>query len=194
LRHPPPTSGAHDILRFSYSAGRLRTIKVTRDGYHTVTVEGLHGEWAPTRPLHASIDLLLPAELREDLGNPTSYPPSEQPEYISEEDALAIALGGRQALDDVERPPAYARLMGRRETATLDPSLGAYNYSPHPARKVWVVCVHGEARTRGSPAWPPELVHGYSLVIDAETGMVTDWGTGSAPLGRENCPVCRQES
>ncbi len=34
-------------------------------------------------------------------------------------------------------------------------------------------------------------VHGYSMVIDAETGMVTDMGWGTAPLGKEKCIQCQ---
>jgi hypothetical protein len=183
--------GAHDVLRFAYPSGEQRTVKVMRDGRHDVTAEGMPGVWSPVRPLHATIDSLLPEDLREDLGNPVSYPPSRNPHCIGEEDAIAIALGGACGPLPVDHPPVFARFMTRDETGELDPSLGANNFGPHPARKVWLVSVHGATQTRGDLVHPPTTVHGYSVVIDAETGMVTDMGWGTAPLGKQSCEQCR---
>jgi hypothetical protein len=123
--------------------------------------------------------------------NPVAYPPSRNPQYIGEEDAIAIALGRSCGPLPAERPPIYARLMTRDETGELDPSLGANNFSPHPSRKVWLVSVHDEVQTRGSLVHPPATVHGYSVVIDAESGTVTDVGWGCAPLGEESCEQCQ---
>jgi hypothetical protein len=182
-----PSTGAHDLLHFTYPDGARRTIKVTRDGYRSVSVAGLPGSWSPMTPLYATIDMLLPATLREELDNPVGYPPSEHPQYISEEEAIAIALCGASR----PLPAAHARLMTRDETGRFDPSLGANNASPHPARKVWLVSIHGEVQTRGSLVSSPSTVHGYSVVIDAETEMVTDVGHGTAPLGKESCIQCQ---
>src|SRR5947209_12947408 len=88
-----PSSGAHDLLHFEYPDGASRTIKVKRDGYQTVSVEGLSGSWGTILPLHATIDSHLPVTLRVEIGHPAAYPPSENPQYISEEKAIAIALG-----------------------------------------------------------------------------------------------------
>jgi hypothetical protein len=192
--HPPsarPATGAYDLLCFSYADGEHRTIKIMRDGHRDVSVEGLPGVWSPIAPLYATIDSLLPVDLREDMQNPVAYPPSRNPRYVGEEDAIAIALGSARGPLPVDRPPAFARLMTRDETGELDPSLGANNISPHPARKVWLVSVHTETQPRRSIARPATPFHGYSLVIDAETGMVTDMGWGTAPLGRESCAQCR---
>jgi len=186
-----PTTGTHDLLHFAYPDGAQRTINVARDGYRSVSAEDLPGSWSPTLPLYATIDMLLPATLREELGNPVAYPPSEHPQYISEEEAIAIALCGARRTRPADGPPVYAHLMTRAETGRFDPALGANNWGPHPARKVWLVSIHDEVQTRGSPATPPTTVHGYSVVIDAETGMITDAGYGTAPLGKESCAQCQ---
>jgi hypothetical protein len=195
---PPPSghprgTGAHDLLRFRYENGATRAVRVARDGDKSVTVEGLRGVFATTMPLYATIDTLLPERIRSEIGNPASYPPSQQPHYLSEEDAITIVLDRGCGPLPAEHPPIYARLMTRAATAELDSGLGANNYAPHPARKVWVVSVHVDVRTRGSIASPSATVHGYSVVIDAETGMVTDMGWGSAPLGAASCPQCREK-
>ena len=48
----------------------------------------------------------------------------------------------------------------------------------HPDRKVWVVTVHGDIMTPGSIVGPSTVVHVYSMIIDGETGMMSDWGYG----------------
>lgn len=187
-----PSTGAHDMLHFTYPDGGRRTIKVTRDGSRSVSAEGLPGSWAPTLPLIATIDVLLPVTFREEIRNPMAYPPSEHPQYISEDAAIAIALGGGCGSLPAERPPISARMMTRDDTGSFDPAMGANNAAPHPARKVWLVSVHDEVLTWGRHTSAPTSVHGYSLVIDAETGTVTDMGWGTAPLGKENCAQCRE--
>jgi hypothetical protein len=71
--------------------------------------------------------------------------------------------------------------MSRAEAASLAPRLVAMGVQ-NPDRKVWVVTVHADAWTRGSPVRPPQLVHVYSVVIDAEARFATDIGFGIAAL------------
>lgn len=105
--------------------------------------------------------------------NPLAAPPSTNPVYISRENAISLAGG------DDEGARADARLMTRVDFEALLPEAGA-NYAPHRDRKVWVVSVHGEAWTRGGLRARPQLVNAYTVVIDAETGFVTDTGKGVA--------------
>jgi hypothetical protein len=143
-------------------------------------------------PLRATIDVFLPTDFQEEIGNPAAYPPSKHPKYISEDDAIAIAFGGAADSLSAGHPPSSAGLMTREQASTLDRPLAGSNAAPHPGRMVWLVCIHDDVQTRGSIAWPPTTVHGYSVVIDAELGMVTDAGWGTAPLGKESCVECQR--
>ena len=107
--------------------------------------------------------------------NPEAHPPNANAPLMSEAEALARARG------DNASAPARARLLRYGDVAALDSSLGA-NGIVHPDRKMWVVTVHGDITTMGSPRWKPAVVHVYSVVIDAETGIRTDMCFGCEAL------------
>ena len=77
--------------------------------------------------------------------------------------------------------PVAERLMSRSAYEHLDPAAG-HNFLPDPRRLVWVVTVHADMATSGSPAMAPHIEHQYTVVIDAETGWVTDSCIGCATL------------
>jgi hypothetical protein len=99
--------------------------------------------------------------------NPIAHAPRANPHYITEADVLTRARGGNTGA------LAKAALVSYHAVSNLQPGLGS-NGVIHPERKVWVVTVHGDIETRGSLRSKPTVVHVYSLVIDAETGIVTD--------------------
>ncbi|PZS06949.1 MAG: hypothetical protein DLM70_04235 [Chloroflexi bacterium] len=103
-------------------------------------------------------------------GNPMAQAPGANPHYLSETDALTHARGGDVAA------PARA-LLPYRDAASLNEALAA-NGVVHPDRKVWVVTVHGDVMTPGSLTTRPTVVHAFSMIIDAESGIVTNWCYG----------------
>jgi hypothetical protein len=107
--------------------------------------------------------------------NPTLEPPSADPHYLSETEAIAMARGSHTDA------PVIARLMTPAEAASLAPRLVAMGVK-NPDRKVWIVTVHADAWTRGSAERPAQLVHVYSMVIDAEARFATDIGLGIEAL------------
>ena len=107
--------------------------------------------------------------------NPIAQPPSANPHYVSEADVLVRARGRNVAA------PAAARMVNYGELARIDAGLGSSGVV-HPDRKVWVVTVRGDIETPGSLREPPRTVHVYSLVIDGETGTVTDMCYGCAAV------------
>lgn len=109
-------------------------------------------------------------------GNPIAQQPNAHPTYISEQAAISRARGAADAAS-----PTSARLMTRAGLQALDPNL-AENGIANPDRKIWVVTVHGNTLTMGDPEHKPRLVHVYTVVVDAESGIVTDSCVGCATL------------
>jgi hypothetical protein len=107
--------------------------------------------------------------------NPLGAPPSANPIYLTSEQAISTAVR------EENRAHAKARLMFRSEFEALCPEFGE-NWAPHRDRKVWVVSVRAEAWSRGGR--PPHKVDAFTVVIDAESGTVTDEGFGVAALDR----------
>lgn len=94
---------------------------------------------------------------------------------MGESDVLARARGNRVAA------PAAARLVQYSGVTGIGAALGS-NGVAHPDRRVWVVTVRGDIETPGSLREPPRTVHVYSIVIDGETGTVTDMCYGCAAI------------
>ena len=99
-------------------------------------------------------------------------PPDPNAIRMTEAEALERARGRNTDA------PAFALLVPYRDAAAANPSLAA-SAQVHPDRLVWVVTVHADIMTRGGLATAPQLVHVYSLIIDAETGGVPDFGWGA---------------
>jgi hypothetical protein len=54
----------------------------------------------------------------------------------------------------------------------------ARNFAVDPTRMVWVITVHADMATSGSPAGAPKIFPVYSIAMDAETGQWTDYCVG----------------
>ena len=101
--------------------------------------------------------------------NPPLQPPSANPTYITEQQAVSEARGqGTPPAPDTVA--AFARPMTRPEYERLDGDLTNFN----PQRMVWVVTVHADMLTDGSPLVKPQVKHVYTIALDAETGIETD--------------------
>jgi len=112
------------------------------------------------------------AELRASVA--IYQPPSPSPTYITEAEAKRIANvpeGAKYALRFV--PYAAVEQIHR-------PLHG--NALVPPDRMVWIVAVAAETMTRGSPRFPSGRTHGYSVVIDGETGHAFSHGSGVLAL------------
>lgn len=70
----------------------------------------------------------------------------------------------------------YSALTSRPQFEAL--SHEAHNYSVNADRAVWVVTVHAQMATSGTPAQPPTVFDVYSVALDAETGQWTDYCVG----------------
>ena len=101
-------------------------------------------------------------------------PPSASPTYITEAEAKRIANipeGAKYALQFVP----YAAV------EQIHPPLHGNALVPSD-RMVWIVAVAAETMTRASLRFPSQPVHGYSLVIDGETGHAFSHGSGVLAL------------
>lgn len=105
-------------------------------------------------------------------GNVLLQPPSPNAHLVSEEQAIAVA---RAAGRSGATPPApatavvHAKLMTRRAYEKLY----GFKTADNQDRMVWVVTVHADRlfdRTR------TEMVHAYTVAVDAATGAGTDIG------------------
>ena len=101
---------------------------------------------------------------------PFARPPDPNAILLTQAEALAKARRGNADA------PAHALLVPYREVTAAN-TLGS-NWTVHPDRMVWAVTVHADIMTRGSIATPSQLVHVYSLIIDAETGGVPGFAWG----------------
>lgn len=99
--------------------------------------------------------------------NPVAQPPNTSAAVISEARALEIARGPSLSA------PAHAAFVTHSQLVAMDQSL-ADNGVVNPDRKLWVVTVQADTWSRGSPSRKPWEVHSYTVVIDAQTGIVTD--------------------
>ncbi|MGE5102915.1 MAG: hypothetical protein ACM3SX_23255 [Deltaproteobacteria bacterium] len=70
----------------------------------------------------------------------------------------------------------YSALMTRPAYEAL--AHEARNYAVDVTRMVWVVTVHADMATDGTPGGAPKIFHVYSAAIDAETGQWTDYCVG----------------
>jgi hypothetical protein len=94
-------------------------------------------------------------------------PPEPGVTPMTETLALVRARGERA------NAPASALLVPYRDAAAANAALAA-NATVHPDRMVWVVTVDADVMTAGSFGVQPRLKHMYSVIIDSETGGVTD--------------------
>ena len=128
-----------------------------------------HDDDGPPRPVGD------PARLAERIAaSPIYQPPSASPTYIDEDQAKAIAgvpEGARYAL----------RFVPYDKVEEICPPLHGNALVP-PDRMVWVVAVAADVMTRGSLRFPSQRAHGYSLVIDGETGRAFSIGSGFLAL------------
>jgi len=106
------------------------------------------------------------AEATSEAGNPLSQPPSPHPKYLTLDEVTARVRGTATTT-----PEIHARFMSYPDFERLS---GEYSSTVHPARMVWVVTVHADEWTQATLQRGPQLVHYYTVVIDAETGMVSD--------------------
>ena len=103
--------------------------------------------------------------------NPLARPDRSGSQLLSDGEAIRLAGGASGSVS------ATARLVTYRFVAQLDKGLGE-NGEVWPDRQVWVVTVHGNFPP-GPGFFPvlagaPPVLHVYSMVIDAETGIKTD--------------------
>lgn len=116
-----------------------------------------------------------PAKRAELIASQPIYqPPSPSPVYITEEEAKRVA-GVPEGARSAQRFLAY------RDVEQIDPALHGNALVP-PDRMVWVVAVATDVMTRGTLREPPRRAHGYSVVIDGETGHAFTSGTGVIAL------------
>lgn len=98
-------------------------------------------------------------------GNPLAQPPSAHLHYLTEAQAIALARGQNSTA------PVAARLMTLHEFEdTIYAGTKGVAVLNHDRMK-WIVTVHADVMTDGSPGFAPPLKHVYSVVIDAETGI-----------------------
>ncbi|RNL78535.1 hypothetical protein EFL95_05430 [Nocardioides marmorisolisilvae] len=94
--------------------------------------------------------------------------PADTSRSVDQAEALAIArkMAGSSAAPGVAEKmsgSAAASLAGQSRSPEIDES-----------RPVWVVSLDTNVLTDGSPAAAPRSVPGYSAIIDAVTGEITD--------------------
>ncbi|GAC1403485.1 MAG: hypothetical protein NVSMB52_17470 [Chloroflexota bacterium] len=113
--------------------------------------------------------------------NPLMSPPSNNTLAISGAVAIAIARKAPTGLVGKVTPAtavAHARFMSRTEYEQRY-RLGGINAAVDPHRPVWVVTVHAPATdSRGLRTFDV-----YTVVIDADTGQLTDSCAGCNTLG-----------
>jgi hypothetical protein len=97
-----------------------------------------------------------------------SQPGSAGTALIGEAEAMAIARAASGS--------ASASGKARRMSGTEAEAFAQQSRSPDidGARQVWVVSIDATVTTDGSPAQPPKAVDGYSAIMDAITGEITD--------------------
>lgn len=110
-----------------------------------------------------------------DAANPEARVPVAGARLMSRQEAIRQAGGLASGKDSA------AQLMQYADVPRIDPGLGE-NGIVNPARWVWIVSVNQNTRTRASPAQASVVVHGYTDVIDAQTGIITDACAGCTPL------------
>lgn len=90
---------------------------------------------------------------------------------------LARGLGKTPLTPQVsDTAPTFSALMSRSAFEAV--SGEAHNYAVNPDRQVWVVTVHANMATDGSPGRAPQVFPVYSVAMDAETGQWTDYCVG----------------
>jgi len=108
-------------------------------------------------------------------GVPAEQPVNPQARLINRVDVILRAGGASDGHD------AVARLMRYSQVGLVDTGLGE-NALVDPSRWVWVVTVHEPVRAQGTLQAGSGTWAGYTEVIDAESGDVTDSCAGCVSL------------
>jgi hypothetical protein len=103
--------------------------------------------------------------------NPLKAGPSANASLMAQSIAVARARGGRASA------PADSILMRYGDVASYASDFEA-NGVVNPDRPVWVVTVHGDAQAPSIGNQGPTSVHVYSMIIDAQSGIASDWCYG----------------
>jgi hypothetical protein len=110
--------------------------------------------------------------------SPWAQTPGPNPQYITEDQAKARARNGLPVAERTTAP-AYAEFMSYAQLQAIAPYL-AENGQVVTQREFWVVTVHADVRTNGGPMLAARTVHDFTVVLDAESGDMTDWCAGCA--------------
>jgi hypothetical protein len=122
----------------------------------------------PLPPGVGSLDLEL---LRTEQTHWDFTPLDRSAPLLSEGAAIARARGGRVAA------PASALMMRYGDIGGSARDFED-NAVVNPDRPAWIITVHGDAQPTTLMGTDPGTVHVYSMVIDAESGIVSDWCYG----------------